>query len=676
MKKFNMLILLFGFLACMIPSSGFGEGKKEEVFKLEDITVKGEAMHNNDMPFTVNIIGAEQIEDLNLHRPLDILKDVPGVEIGNYNQGGVANVFSIRGFSGAGHGGDAAIYIDGIPLNEGESHADGYADANVLIPMELEKLEVYKGPSSALFGNFARGGTLSFHTKKRGIYNKIKAEYGSYDTIDTQGAFGIKFGSSLYNNTAFQYYKTDGYQDNSEWIKTNFSTSFSCDLTEKLDAGISFRFHGSDWDAPGYIPEDQFKSKSRARHQAVNAEDDGGEKTFSSQKLDIGYNFTKNLRLLYWVYSTQQDFTRFAKFGYDAGGQTERNYDRTVYGTGTSLNFDGYLGAFPMNGVIGLEYYYEDTDWKRWNTNNRARSAQSEDREFNIETTSLLTQVGIEFSRYFRPHIGLRYDDFDGDYKNRDPGEVGFDRDMQDYDHISPKIGFRSRVLDSLDFRAGYSEGFALPDGEAKYDPSINVDPVEIRQYETGLTFTPIDMLWVDLAVFILDTDNEIQEDPIGSDHYKNVGETRRKGMELAMKLFPLENLEIFGDVSFFDTEVRKNSNKDLEGKEISGVPENIINLGVKYIFPLGVGGRVKWHHTGESFIDDMNQFENDSYDVVDMSLFYTLHDSKGTEYKINFRVDNVFDEHYSQAAWNGYGTNNYAVSWPRTFWGGVTIDW
>ena len=212
---------------------------------------------------------------------------------------------------------------------------------------------------------------------------------------------------------------------NSEWIKTNFSTGFSCDLTEKLDVGISFRFHGSDWDAPGYIPEEQFKSKSRSRHQAVNAEDDGGEKEFSSQKLDLGYNFTK-----------------------------------------------------------------------------------------------------------------------------------------------------------------------------------------------------------------------------------------------------------IFGDISFFDTEVRKNPGKQLEGKEISGVPENIINFGVKYVFPQGVGGRVKWRHIDESFIDEMNRFETDSYDVVDLSLFYTLHDSKGTEYKINFRVDNLFDEHYSQAVWHGYGTNNYAVSWPRTFWGGFSVNW
>ncbi|MDL1963694.1 MAG: TonB-dependent receptor, partial [Deltaproteobacteria bacterium] len=544
------------------------------------------------------------------------------------------------------------------------------------IPLEIERLEVYKGPSSALIGNFARGGSLSFHTKKKGTYNQIKTEYGSYDTVDVQGAFGTTFGSCLHNNTAVQFYSTDGYQDNQEWLKGNFSTRFTYDVMENLDASLSFRFHESDWDAPGYIPKKQFDDEDEARKQAVNAEDDGGEKEFRTQRLDLGYTLSEELRLLFWVYSTQQDFTRFAKFGYDPGGQTERNYDRKVYGTGTSLNFDKQLASFPVVGVLGAEYYYEDTDWKRWETNDRVRSDQIQDRKFNIKTVSLFGEVDMEVSKYFRPHLGLRYDDFGGDYENYDPGTAGFDYDMQDYDHLSPKVGFRSRILEPLDFRASYSEGFALPDGEAKYDPEINVDPVEVRQYEAGLTFIPVEILWIDLAAFIVDTNNEIQEDPPGSGEFKNSGETRRKGMELAVKFRPVDDLEIFGDFSLINTEIRKNSDTSLGGKELTGIPERIFNLGLKYTLPVGLGTRIKWRSVGEYFVDDKNTEKYDGYDVVDVSLYYDISDERGTEYRLFFDVNNLFDEHYSQAVWSGYGTNNYAVSWPRTFWAGLQIDW
>ena len=174
-------------------------------------------------------------------------------------------------------------------------------------------------------------------------------------------------------------------------------------MTDKLYASLSLRFHGSDWHAPGYIPEDQFRDEDRAKKQAVNAEDDGGKKEFYAQRLDLGYNQSGEFRLLYWAYSTQQDFTRFAKFGYDPGGQTERNYDRIVYGTGTSLNFDSSLFSIPCLGVIGAEYYYEDTDWHRWNTSNRVRTAKAQDREFIIKTFSLFGKLHLDISRYFRP---------------------------------------------------------------------------------------------------------------------------------------------------------------------------------------------------------------------------------------------------------------------------------
>ncbi len=628
MKRVESLILLT--FTLFLLASVCQAQESEDELKLETITVKGEAIPYSSMPATINIIGSDQIEDLMIQRTDEILEQVPGIEIGNYNQGGVANSFSIRGFRSAAHGGDAAIYIDGIPLNEGESHADGYADMNVIIPLEIDRVEVYKGPCSALFGNFARGGTISFHTKKTGTYNKLRAEYVSFDTIDIQGAFGHKFGSSLQNNTAFQFYSTDGYQDNSRWLRGNFATRFGYRFTEKLDASVSLRFHRSEWDAPGYIPEDQFKDDDEIRHQAPNAEDDGGEKEFYTQRLDLGYNLTKDVKLLYWFYLTQQDFTRFAKFGYNPGGQTERNYNRHVYGTGASVNFQTQLYSLPLKGVLGAEYYYEDTDWLRWNTSNRVRIEKTQDREFTIETASLFGQIDMEISRYFRPQAGLRFDSFDGNYKNHDPGTTGFHHDMNEFDCLSPKIGFRSLILDSLDFRVSYSEGFALPKGEAKYDPEINVDPVNIRQYEIGFTFTPLDRLWIDLAAYILDTENEIQEDPPGSGDYENIGKTRRKGVELGFNFSPFNGLDLFGNLSFIDTEIKDNPDKDLEGNEVRGIPENIINLGVKYVTSQGVGTRIRWRHVGQYYIDSDNLYEYDGYDIVDLALFYDITSEDG----------------------------------------------
>ncbi len=671
------LLCLLALACLLLPATAARAGdQKRPPLKLGEIEVKGEALHRNDIPTTVNVIGAEEFEDRLLLRTEDILLEVPGVELGNYNQGGVANVIKMRGFTSGAHGGDLAIYVDGIPLNEGESHADGYADINVLIPLEIQRLEVYKGPSSALFGNFARGGTLAFYTRKRGRYNKLKLNYGSFHTVDLQGAFGVKLARGLYNHTAFQGARTDGYQEHSRWGRFNGATRFSWQAGDRLELSLALRAHSSDWDAPGYIPKYMFDSGST--NQAPNAENDGGKKTFFTQRLDLGYDLSPSLRLLAWAYSTQQDFTRFAKFGYDPGGQTERYYDRLVWGSGFSLNWNTRLAGRRLCAVAGAEYYHEDTKWKRWNTQDRVRLAQTQDRDFLITTTSLFFQGEYELSPWFRPTLGLRFDRFGGDYRNQDPGGQPYTHDMPHYQHLSPKLGFRSRLLPGLDFRASYCQGFALPKGEAKYQPKLNVDPEVITQYEAGLTYTLGSRLWVDAAWFILDSSDEIQEYPPGSGKYQNLGETRRRGLELAVRAYPAAGLELFGNLALLDSEVRQNADPALEGKEVKGVPDHVFNLGLQYTSSLGLGGRVNWRQVGSYYIDTDNTETYPGYDTVDLTLFYQRPLGQGTNrrLRVSFSVLNLLDEHYAQAVWKGYGTLNYALAWPRTFWLGVSIDW
>lgn len=649
---------------------------QDQPTKLDDIHVKGQGLHRDDLATTVNIVPAETFEEKHYNRIEEVLQDVPGVEIGNYSQAGVANLIQMRGFTSGGHGGDVAVFVDGIPLNEGESHADGYADINVLVPLEMEKLEVYKGPSSALFGNFGRGGALAFYTKNTGDYNKLRMDYGSFGTVDAQGAFGHKMTGALQNNTAFQVYHTDGWQDHSDWTRMTASTRFKYDVSDKMDVSLSFRAHQADWDSPGYIPKSQFDDTDASRHQAVNAQDDGGHKKFFTERLDTGYSISKDLRALYWAYATQQDFTRFAKFGYTAGGQTENHNDRSVVGTGTSLNLDTKVANRSLTGVVGAEVYDEVTDLDIWNTNNRVRQNKTESRIFQITTYSLFTQGEYEVSRYFRPMVGLRYDTFGGHYDNNDPGSASYSNDMNKFEEFSPKVGFRSMIFDKLDFRASYCEGFALPSAEAKFDPKIQVDAMNIKQYEAGLTYSIPKRLWADVAYFILDTDHEIQEDPPGSGEYHNVGKTRRQGVETGVKVFPMPGLEIFGDITFFKSEVKESADSSLVGKDVATVPDYLANLGAQYTAANGLGGRLKWHFVGSYYVDDQNTSTYDGYKVMDASLFYLIPSHDGRQYKVTLAVDNVFDEHYSQAVWSGYGTTNYSVSWPRTLWLGVSLDW
>lgn len=664
-------------LPMLLPAAALAEGHAAPLaIELDAITVTGEGLRRTDMPTTVNVVGAREFEDRRLPRTEDILLLVPGVDIGNFGQGGVVNNIRMRGFGSGGHGGDVAIFIDGIPLNEGMSHADGYADLNVLIPLEIERLEVFKGPSSVLFGNFARGGTLAFYTKQRGDYRQLEASYGTFNTWDLQGAFGIDLGGGFHNNTAFQGARTDGFQDNSDWSRINASTRFTWDVNPDLDLAIGLRAHDSDWDAPGYIPRAQFDARSR--RQAPNAENDGGNKTFYTQRVDLGWTIDPRARLLWWAYATQQDFTRWAKFGYEPGGQREEDHGRGVWGTGASLNLNLLAAERPLAAVLGIEYYHERTDWRRWDTDNRVREALRFDRRYIIDTLSLFGEVQWELSRWFRPTLGLRYDDFGGSERNRDPDGIPFRRGMNDYANWSPKVGFRSLVLPGLDLRASYSEGFALPRGDAKYRPELNVDPERIQQYEVGLTWDYRQWVWADLAGFILDTRDEIREDPPGSGRFRNLGKTRRTGLEAELRVTPIADLEFFAQGTVIDTEIRSNPNPALRGRQINGIPNHLLNLGVQYDPPRGVGARAKWRQVGRYQIDPLNTQSYNGYETLDLSLFYRhqLGGDRGGSLRLALDVLNALDEWYAPTAFSGFDTVNYAVGWPRTWWLAMNLDW
>jgi len=649
-------------------------GQAEEPITLGDITVKGEAITTD--PITINIITSKEIEETEVLRTDQILEDVPGIAIHNYSQGGVANEFEMRGFNNCGHGGDAAISIDGIPLNESQSHADGYADMNVIIPLEIDHVDIFKGPASPLFGNFARAGAISFNTKKGGEYSTLQTALGSNATFDTQYVFGHAISDTVQNNTALQLTTTDGYQDNSAWQRQNFSTRFGLKATTDLDLAFSFRLHKSTWDAPGYIPEYQFNNVKASFHQAINAENDGGNKLFTTQRLDAGYRLSSNSKILVWTYATEQDFTRYAKMGYDPGGQTEKHHDRFVYGAGTSYNYEGQYAGKNLNGVAGIEYFHEDTDTDIYNTTNRVRTSQSQDRNFVINTLSLFGQVDYALHPLFKPWVGMRYDTFGGDYTNNDPGSTRSVESMNDYSHLSPKIGFKSELLKGLDFRASFTQGFALPADADKYNSAVGNKAETINQYEIGLNFTPSNVFTADFALFRIDNSNEVQEYLSGSGNYVAVGETRREGLELSSVFRPwISGLELFGDLTITRTKVTDNVDPTLIGKHVTGVPDYTSDLGIRYQDPSGIATQIKWRHSDRFYIDTANLSTYDGYDVTDFVISYSSRTKNGSKWKLGFEIDNLFDEHYSQAIWNGYGTNNYAVSAPRTYWVRLTLD-
>src|SRR5699024_3398451 len=330
-------------------------------------------------------------------------------------------------------------------------HSGGYVDMNIIIPLNLSKMDVYKGPSSPLFGLFARGGAFSFETRKGGDYQDLSLTTGSYDTFDGQFALGNTFelndGHELKTNFAVQTYRTRGYMENSEFLKANVDGRVAYNFSDKTEIALNLKGHSGRWDAPGFITKAMLEDKHERRYQAKNAENDGGRQVLASERIELSHDFNDNVQMLIYAYSIQQSHTRFSKFGLEPGPgeQTEELHSRNTYSLGGSLNGNHKIGSVGADWVAGVEYYNEFTRRGGWGTFNRVRQNEApvEQNKYRLRSVSAYGQGEFEVSQYFRPSIGFRYESFGGTLKDRLASEKF---NMNTLDHFSPKLGVRSTL--------------------------------------------------------------------------------------------------------------------------------------------------------------------------------------------------------------------------------------
>jgi vitamin B12 transporter len=143
----------------------------------------------------VTVINAIEIERSNPATLSDVLRQVPGLSVTQAGGPGQASSILIRGANA----GQTLVLLDGVRIND-PSGPSGEFDASMIAPAIIERIEVLRGPQSALYGSDAMGGVVHIITKKgRGApVASIRTEAGSYGTMSTIGSFAGAQGAWSY----------------------------------------------------------------------------------------------------------------------------------------------------------------------------------------------------------------------------------------------------------------------------------------------------------------------------------------------------------------------------------------------------------------------------------------------------------------------------------------------
>ena len=168
------------------------------------------------LPLTVSSVGRMQIENAMQPSLLPLLSEqVPGLFItqrGMMGYGvsdGAAGGMSLRGLSGG--AGRMMVMIDGHPQYMG---LFGHPISDACQSFMAEKVEVLRGPASALYGSNAMGGVVNIVTRKmpeNGVRTDIGAGYGSFNTVQTEATNRLRH-NGFTSVVSLSYNRTDGHR--------------------------------------------------------------------------------------------------------------------------------------------------------------------------------------------------------------------------------------------------------------------------------------------------------------------------------------------------------------------------------------------------------------------------------------------------------------------------------
>jgi iron complex outermembrane recepter protein len=641
----------------------------------ERIEIKGQGLRNGERAYSTTALDSQQVRDAAVNQPELLLRQVPGVELRSYGLGGVVNVITIRGFNGGAHGGDLGMVVDGIPLNEAMSHSDGYADLNVIVPLEIARFQVYRGPVSALYGNFNRGGLVAIETRRRGDYLEADASLASFSTADLQAALGTTLGGGHFNGAA-QLYRSRDFRPDSKYTRGTVSGRWALDLAGAGALTLSARVHRGDWDSASYLLKSQFDAGDRYGKDA-RVRNDGGSKHFTTARLDHNLTLAEDIKLLSFVYGTRQDYTRYFTRPLNASSwsQREETYDRRVTGAGASLNGRSALAGAVLNWVAGAELYRESTDYQFFEgTQARTRVGPAAyDRRYDFNSASVFTELALTVAPWLRPTLGLRHDRYTGACA-RQGAETGADPcdRLNDASRTTPKLGLVSSIAPGLDLRVSRAEGFALPPGVAKYAPGgAALRTTVFRQTELGVGYQT-GWLRADLASYRISSSNEVRT--VSPGVFENFGRTSRRGTEASITLTPLDPLELGLVATRMNARVEENANPDLVGKQITGVPRQTTSVKLGWRPAEGWGASAEWRRASASAVDAPNTVFDGGYSTVDLGLQY-LGRVGPARYRAYARVQNAGGRSYASNAFVIGGQQLVAPAAPRAWQVGVQTD-
>lgn len=566
---------------------------------------------------------------------------------------------SIRGLAGDEQG-RTLVLFDGIPINTSD---EGSVNWNSIHMDNIQRIEVFKGPGSSLYGNNAMGGVINIISKKPLSPFSVNASgtYGSLNTWKSNLGISSRMSDKFSVFLSGYYNKSDGFNNIPDSLRTSPDYSVARFMKEGGLYGKIIYTPAKLFNVE--LAYDLYKDK-RGEGEKIKAPDgeyrhfnhNRAQGRFYGEKGKFSYNAA--------VYFQRQDYFKLdERLKGDDYQRFDVKSNRDDWGAILHLRLSGKhndlaIGGELKNGSIdGGDHYVTSPDEVLNKGTIRILSVFAQD-ELNLFNQKIWLQLALRYDNaYFHDGWfeanGENVSDF-----NTYNGKLKNNR----WEHFSPRASLRFNPTDAVSFYASYSQGFRasiLDDlcrsGWMWVGPKIanpELGPEQIDNYEVGATFWLGRKLSLSPSFYYAKGKDFLYYVATGEkmwgkrDIYQrqNISRVDVKGVEADLNFTPVNGLKINVNYSYNDPKVKDFKEKpELNNKTLTYAPKNQVKgyiLWTGGFLDLMVRGRYK----SKQYTAEDNSTAIDGFTIWDAQIskwFFHHHLNIGGE------IINIFNNRH-----------------------------
>lgn len=656
---------------------------------------------------TIRELGATSFTQIGDFSPNVMMHEAPGKVGGAISMRGFKNAETISTYEPK-----VALYLDGVLIAKNAGSAFDVLD--------LERIEILRGPQGTLYGRNTAGGAVNLISKKPHdeFEGSISVTAGNYNQRDIKGNINIPLADGLALKATLASLNRDGYWRNRllsrdeadrdrlvgqlqlQWTPTdNLSLLYAYDRTEVDEAAWPLQLIDYNSTARPELAPHVASGSSSTRNLDWRGFQ---EATVEGHSLTANWDLSEDatlvsitaLRRMDIDGSTDADGSPVFVFANRAGDEAETfTQEFRLVGTTLEQRLDYVVGAFYMHEDIKDVYNFNVLPTAGLLESGVIGSAKNKIwAVFGEGTYSLTDKLDLT--------VGVRYTDEHREMERTDilripalsmitatplPDAEG------DFDDVSGTVSLNYDWTDDLMTYFKASKGY-VSGGFNIRSPSPDTfqqgfEEETVYTYEIGWKSTWMNnALQVNGAIFYNDYQDlqvNLLDAQSAANNVGNAGKAVIQGAEIELLARPTERLDLGAGYGHLDTEYKTYidpvSGVDLSTNDFAHAPRHTLNAWARYTVPafmdLGdLSVRVDWSYRSEHALLTQPGNRVSSYDFVNARVSLdNIQGPGGTQFRVSLWGKNLTDELWYTSGYNlvaspSLGFRAAAASAPRTF--------